>query len=326
MRYFITGATGFIGGCLARELVKRGHQVNALVRNPAKATDLRALGIDIYQGDITDRGSIVGAMRGVDGVFHVAGWYKVGAKNKSEAAAINIDGTRNVLEIMRDLEIPKGVYTSTLAINSDTRGAVVDETYEFSGEHLSEYDRTKAVAHREVALPLIRAGLPLVIVMPGLVYGKDDPSATGVALRDYLRRRLPMLPQKTAFAWALVDDVVEGHLLAMERGKPGESYIIAGEVMTYLDAMNIAEQITGVPPSKITAPPALFKLMSALVKPFDALLPDAYTSEGLRVVAGVTYLGSNAKARRELGYNPRPLDVGLRDVLPYEMQKLGIKR
>lgn len=326
MRYFVTGATGFIGGALTRELIKRGHEVSAVVRTPDKAADLRALGVEIHKGDITDRASLIEPMRGADGVFHVAAWYKVGAKDKHAAENINVGGTRNVLEVMRDLGIPKGVYTSTLAVFGNTGGRVVDETYRFTGEHLSEYDRTKAAAHYDVALPMMQAGLPLVIVQPGLVYGKDDPSVIGVALRDFLKRRLPMLPQKTAFAWAHVDDVVEGHLLAMERGKVGESYIICGEVVNFIDAMKLASRVTGVPLTPITAPPALLKLSSALIKPLDALMPDAYTSEGLRVAAGVTYIGSNAKARRELGYNPRSLADGLPEVLRYEMQKLGITR
>jgi len=326
MRYFVTGATGFIGGQLVRALLKRGHQVSAVVRTPAKAEDLKALGVEIYQGDITDRASLVEPMRGADGVFHVAAWYKVGAKDGHVAEAINVGGTRNVLEVMRDLGIPKGVYTSTLAVYSDTHGQAVAESYVFTGEHISNYDRTKADAHYQVALPMMRAGLPLVIVQPGLVYGKDDPSAAGTALHNYLLRKLPVVPQQTAYAWAHVEDVVEGHILAMERGKTGESYHICGEIVSFTDALKLAEQITAVPAPKLSAPPALFKLMSPLAKPFDAFLPEAYTSEGLRVVAGVTYIATNEKAKRELGFNPRPLAEIFREVLPYEMQKLGIKR
>ncbi len=325
MRYFVTGATGFIGGNLVRELIRRGHQVSAVVRTPAKADDLKALGVEIYQGDITERASLVEPMRGADGVFHVAAWYKIGAKDGHMAADINVGGTRNVLEVMRDLGIPKGVYTSTLAVYSNTNGRAVDESYVFTGTHLSNYDRTKADAHYQVALPMMQAGLPLVIVQPGLVYGKDDPSAVGKSVHSYLRRQLPVLPQQSAHAWAHVDDVVEGHILAMERGKVGEAYNICGEIMRLTDAFKLAEHITGIPAPMLTAPPVLFKLMSVLAKPFDAFLPEAYTSEGLRIVAGVTYIGSNAKAKRELGYKPRPVATILRDVLPYEMQKLGIK-
>jgi nucleoside-diphosphate-sugar epimerase len=170
MKYFLTGATGFVGGRLAQMLRDRSHEVVAIVRNMEKATALRAIGVQIVKGDVTDKQSMRSPMSGCDGVFHVAGWYKVGVKEKSEGHRINVDGTQNVLELMRELKIPKGVYTSTLAVNSDTHGQMPDESFHFNGQHISEYDRTKAKAH-EVAAQFIQAGLPLVIVMPGLIYG-----------------------------------------------------------------------------------------------------------------------------------------------------------
>ena len=187
MRYFVTGATGFVGGQVARQLIAAGHSVVAPVRTPAKAQDLAALGVDVRQGDVTEKESMREAMRGADGVFHIAGWYKLGVKDKSEGERINVQGTRNVLELMRELEIPKGVYTSTLAVFSDTHGRMVDETYRYDGPHLSEYDRTKWVAHYEVADPMIAQGLPLVIVQPGLIYGPGDTSS--------VRTTLDLLPQ-----------------------------------------------------------------------------------------------------------------------------------
>src|SRR5688500_14377457 len=128
MKYFLTGATGFIGGRLAEALLARGDEVIALVRNPSKAQHLAAKGIRLIAGDITDKDSMREGMRGVDGVFHVAAWYKLGAKS-DEAEKINVGGTRNVLELMRELNIPKGVYTSTLAIYGDTRGELRSETF-----------------------------------------------------------------------------------------------------------------------------------------------------------------------------------------------------
>src|SRR5207244_3025473 len=147
MKEFVTGATGFVGGRVVRQLIDAGHQVVVVVRNPAKAADLANLGIEIHQGDVTDKESMRAPMQGVDGVFHIAGWYKIGVRDKSDGEKINVQGTRNVLELMRELGIPKGVYTSTLAVNSNTHGKLVDESYHYSGPHLSEYDRTKWVAH-----------------------------------------------------------------------------------------------------------------------------------------------------------------------------------
>ena len=176
-------------------------------------------------------------MTGVDGIFHIAGWYKIGVKDKSEGEKINVQGTRHVLELMKELGIPKGVYTSTLAVFSDTGGRLVDETYRYNGPHLSEYDRTKWVAHYKVADPMIEAGLPLVIVQPGLIYGPGDTSSVRTTLIQYLQRKLPMIPEKTAFCWAHVDDIARGHILAMDLGQPGESYIIAGPRHTFVEVL-----------------------------------------------------------------------------------------
>ncbi|HNE06495.1 MAG TPA: NAD-dependent epimerase/dehydratase family protein, partial [Anaerolineales bacterium] len=228
MKYFVTGATGFVGGVLAKKLREAGHEVNASVRSPEKAKDLQALGVKLFKGDVTDKESMREAMTGVDGVYHIAGWYKVGTRDKSGGVQVNINGTRNVLELMQELKILKGVYTSTLAINSDTKGVLADEKYHFTGEHISEYDRTKAEAHK-LADEFIAKGLPLVIVQPGLIYGPGDTSSVRASLLDLLKGRLPMLPRQTAMSWAHVDDIVHGHILAMEKGKVGESYIICGE-------------------------------------------------------------------------------------------------
>src|SRR5215208_1523539 len=235
MRYFVTGATGFVGGRLARKLSEQGHQVHASVRSPDKAKDLQTLGVKLFKGDVTNKESMREAMRGVDGVFHVAGWYKIGVKDKSDGEKVNIQGTRNVLELMRELKIPKGVYTSSLVVNSDTHGQMKDEHYHFTGQHLSEYDRTKAAAH-EVANEFIAHGLPLVIVMPGLIYGPGDTSTLRDNIISFLKGRLPALPDQAGNCWAHVEDIVQGHILAMEKGKPGESYIIAGERVTFTEA------------------------------------------------------------------------------------------
>jgi nucleoside-diphosphate-sugar epimerase len=325
MKYFLTGATGFIGGRVAKQLVEAGHDVVAVVRSPARAQDLAGLGVAVHQGDVTDKPSMRAPMTGVDGVFHIAGWYKIGVRDKRAAEEINVQGTRNVLELMRELGIPKGVYTSTLAVNSDTHGKLVDETYRYDGPHLSEYDRTKWAAH-QVAEQLIAGGLPLVIVMPGLVYGPDDTSSVRTALIQYLQRQLPMIPRQTAFSWAHVDDIARGHILAMEQGRAGESYIIAGPTSTFEDALALAEQLTGVPAPRLRAAPGLLKAMAGLMGIVEKVVPvpEAYSGEYLRINAGPTYIGDNTKARRELGYSPRPLKQGLAETLYHEMRLLGM--
>ncbi len=326
MKYFITGATGFVGNVAARQLLAQGHQVNAIIRDLNKAEELKKLGANLFPGDVTDKESMRPAMHGVDGVYHIAAWYKVGArKNRDQGEKVNVQGSRNVFELMKELKIPRGVYTSTLAVNSDTHGKLVDETYHFTGQHMSEYDRTKAAAH-EIAKSFIADGLPLVIVMPGAIYGPGDTSALRVNILNYLKKQLPVIPEGTAFSWAHVEDIVQGHFLAMKKGKAGDSYMICGETLTALDAFKMAQEITGKP-APMGLPVGMVKTMSAMMGVVEKIipLPETYTSEGLRVIAGVTYIGDNSKAKRELGYNPRPFRQGWEETLRHEMSLLGMK-
>ena len=323
MKYFLTGATGFVGGRLAQMLRDRGHAVVAVVRNPGKAGALSAIGVQVVKGDVTDKESMRAPMTGCDGVFHVAGWYKVGVKDKAPGQAINVDGTRHVLELMEELQVPKGVYTSTLAVNSDTHGVERDESFHFTGKHISAYDRTKAEAHH-VADAFIRGGLPLVILQPGLIYGPGGTSLSDEALRNFLRGKLPMIPSRSAYSWAHVDDICTAHILAMEKAAPGSTYIISGPSHTLVEAMQTAARITGKK-MPMVVPPWMLRttgFFSSIAEIFMTL-PEMYSSEAMRVQAGVTYLGNNAKARRELGYNPRPLEQGLRETLTYELEKMN---
>jgi nucleoside-diphosphate-sugar epimerase len=326
MTFLLTGATGFVGGVLARSLVAAGDRVRAVVRTPQTARDLAALGIDVHQGDVTDKESLRNPMTAVDGVFHVAGWYKIGARDKSQAFRVNVDGTRHVLELVEELRVPRAVYTSTLAVNSDTHGRIVDETYRFTGRHLTVYDQTKADAHH-LAESFIARGVPVTIVQPGVIYGPGDTSSMRTVLHQYLQRKLPLLPKKTAFAWAHVEDIARAHMLAMEKGQPGRTYFICGPVHTLEEAIEMAQSITAIPAPRLRVGPVVIRAMATGMAVVEKLvpLPPEYTYEALRVTAGVTYIGSNARARAELGWNPRPLRDGLIETLRHEMTLLGMK-
>ena len=311
MEYLVTGATGFIGGHLARLLLERGHGVRAIVRSPPRAQGLVERGVQVYPGDITDRPSLRPAMLGVDGVFHVAGWYRIGVRDRATAIAVNVEGTRNVLETMRALRIPKGVYTSTLAVYSDTRGVLRDESFRYVGPWLTLYDETKWKAHYEVAEPMARDGLPLVTVLPGLVYGPGDTSPMHDVWLEYLSGRLRAVPKVTAYCFGHVEDTAEAHLQAMERGVPGQSYNISGPPHTLVEALEIARQATGIPAPKWHPSRSTLRMMAALTR-----------NERYRV-AGATYLGDNRKAVRELGFAPRSLEIGLPTTLESERRALS---
>lgn len=323
MHYFVTGATGFIGGYLTSRLLAEGHLVTAMVRTPEQARALARYGVRPYIGDVLDKESVRRAMRRAEGVFHLAAYVRVGIRDRRRAEAVNVTGTRYVLEVMRDFHVPKGVYTSSLAVNGDTKGRVVDESYHYHGRLPSAYQRTKWKAHYEVALPMMRRGLPLVIAMPGAVYGPGDRGDLAQAIGSHLRGRLPAAPTRAAFCWAHVEDVAAGLLGAMEQGRPGETYIMGGPAHPLREVLGRAGRLAG----KRRAP---FPL------PWWALLPAAWGAQGLalavppvrgaaeklRLGAGTTQLGSDARARAELGFAPRSLEEGLPDAVRSILQDL----
>ncbi len=311
MRYALTGATGFLGGELARQLVDAGHEVHALVRSARRAVALDALGVELVEGDLDDVGALDRLVADADGLFHVAGWYKLGERDRMPGQRVNVVGTRNVLTAAQRAGTPKVVHTSTLAVNSDTGGATVDETHRYMGEHLSEYDRTKAEAHR-VALELAAAGLPVVIVMPSAIYGPGDTSQVGALIEQVVAGARTQAPRGGGrLMWAHVADVARGHVLAMERGVPGESYMLAGDPATLAEVLTQVARAAGTK-GPILVPDALLRAAEKAMAQVSKVvpIPPLFHPETLR--AGLAdYLGSRAKAERELGWRPRPLSEGL---------------
>ena len=202
----------------------------------------------------------------------------------------------------------------------------VDESYRFTGQHLSLYDQTKADAHA-IAAGFIAAGLPLVIVQPGLVYGPGDTSAAREAIVQTLTRKLPLVPKETAYSWGHIDDIAQGHIAAMVRGRAGQNYHVCGPSHTLLEGLEIVSKVSGVPLPGMRPGPDIMRAMAGFMGLLEYAipLPPNYSSEFLRVSAGVTYLGSNAKARRELGFAPRALEAGLAETVAHEMGLLGMR-
>ncbi len=314
MEYFVTGATGFLGGVLVDQLLDDGHEVVALVRTPAEA-DLPDP-VTVVEGDITRKESMREGMAGANGVFHLAAWYQVGNPDAETAEQVNVTGTRNVLELVDELDVPRAVYTSTVGVFSDTSGELVDEGYRYDGPHLTVYDRTKWQAHYEVARPMAEAGLPLVTVMPGFIYGPGDRGPTWSFWRNYLRGDLPVISRRTGGCWGHVEDTARAHLKAMERGSTGEEYIIAGEPYTLVETFELAETITGIDAPRAISP-AVFRWLSRAAALIETVAtpPPSFQSEPLRVLGGTTYWGDNAKATRELDLEHRPFEEGLAETL-----------
>ena len=328
MEYFVTGGTGLIGTYVVKQLIHDDHDVVALTRSRENASHLPN-STEIVEGDITDKDSMREAMADVDGVFHIAAWFYVGPGpgNVQKAEQINVDGTRNVLELMDELDIPKGVYTSTLGVYPLEDRDHIDETIEPECPNGAVYFRTKWEAHFEVAKPMADAGLPLVTVQPGIVYGPGDKSYGSVrtVFRDYLQGDLPMLPRNHLSPWNHAADIADGHVRAMEHGEPGETYIIAGEPRDAVDVFATAEDITGVPAPRAVSPKVfggLARIMSAAERVITP--PEGLEAEALRFFAGCRWPADNSKATTELGITHRSLDEGLRDYFEWEMEQLGM--
>lgn len=327
MRYAITGGAGFIGRRLVAQLRAAGHEVVCVARNPDRAAELGALGASVVRGDILDRASLAQAFRGADGVFHLAASYVMGVTGAraDEALRTNLDGTRFALEAAHEVGVPRIVYTSSTVIYGDTRGRTMVE-----GDVMPEpwfpthYAMSKARAHHDVAVPLQRAGLPIVITQPGAVIGRQDHSAMRTVFA-LAARGWPVPVGTSTFAVVDVDECARGHVLAMEKGRVGESYHLVAEVLTLGELVERVGKVSGLRTRSVTFPTWMLRLqaaMTSLVEPFVSL-PEAFTADGIRGSGGVDMKIDNSKARRELGFDPRPLDAAIAAIVQDELDLAG---
>jgi nucleoside-diphosphate-sugar epimerase len=319
MRVFLTGGTGFIAGEVARSLRARGDVVRALVRSPEKARGLASSECELIAGDLSDDAAIRAGVEGCDSVIHAAAVYEIGVSKKRhpELWDVNVKGTERVLRAAGDAGVSRIIYVSTIAAFGNTRGRIVDESYVHPGDsYTSVYEETKVAAH-EVARRLISEGLPIVIVQPGLVYGPGDTSANGALIDRFLAGKLPMLAfPGVGYNAVHRDDVAAGVLLALDKGVIGESYIIGGEITTLRDLIGTLAKVSGRKSPTRAVPPALIKMAAPLgpvIGPMMGFGPNL--REMISSADGVTFWAKDDKARRELGYAPRTLEQGLRDLL-----------
>ena len=318
MKALVTGATGFVGAAIAHALVRAGWQVRVLARPRSDRRNLTMLAADVCEGDLADPASLARAVAGCDALFHAAADYRLGAPDPQSLYRTNVEGTRNMLGAAREAGVGRVVYTSSVAtIGIPADGTPGDErTPAALADMIGHYKRSKFLAE-EVALKFARSGLGVVIVNPSTPIGPGDvkPTPTGQIVLDAARGRMPAYVD-TGLNVVHVEDVALGHVLAFERGRSGERYILGGEDMTLRQILAQIAELTGRAPPRIRLP-------------FAAVLGIAYAAEGVAKLTGrsgrVTLEGvrmsrkrmyfSSEKAVRELGYRWRPPIEAFRDAV-----------
>jgi nucleoside-diphosphate-sugar epimerase len=315
----LTGATGFIGGTVARQLRDRGDDVVCLVRSPRKATKLTEIGCELVSGDLGDREAIRTGMQGCDGAVHAAAMYEVGVPSSQHPAMreANVVGTENVLGAAREAGIPKIVYVSTCGAFGNTHHEIVDESYEHPGDKFtSYYEQTKVEAHR-VAKRMIAEGLPCTIVQPGGVYGPGDTSQLADLIEQFLAGKMPLIPfPELGLCLAHVEDTAGGIVLALDKGRPGESYVLAGPPTTMRDAIGTLAEISGKKTPKHAVPTMLMKAMTPIGPLVGKMMGQPPNLRELISSAdNVTFWATNEKAATELGFAPRGIEEGIRQTL-----------
>lgn len=329
MKVFLTGGTGFIGQPLTKALLARGWEVVTLVRNPdsPQAHALTMMGAQCVPGDITDRESMRTGMAGADIVVHNAAWYEVGVSRNARKLmhTINVTGTTNVLSLALEFGIPRTVYVSSTVYYGDTGPEMRDETYRRQKPYRFYYEQAKAEAH-DIARQYRQRGLPLIFVCPAHVFGPNDHSVFGYFLRLYLNRL--MVPfafsPEMMLAPAHVKDVGEGIALAAEKGRLGETYILAGESMSLRQMFEIWNTKPGGFKVRFYIPRWLAMLMFGPMGPLQRLagLPAFISSETV-AASSISYNFSSAKAQRELGWTYRPAQEMWRDIIDRELELLA---
>ena len=306
MRVFVTGATGFVMGAVARALRARGDAVTALVRDPSRAASLAALGCELVAGDVVHPTAAIPDLHRADALVHGAAIYEIGVTPERRRAMedTNVTGTRRMLDAARAAGVARIVYVSTIAAFGNTHGAIVAEGHRPTSPPTSAYEDTKRRAH-DIALDAAKSGAPIVIVQPGQVYGPNDHSAVGANFRALAEGRLRYrVFEDLGLNLVHVDDLADGIVRALDRGRAGECYILGGEIATLGDAYRAVAKAAGRELPRLTLPSAMARVAGRLIPSMREVVSSA---------DGVTFWATDAKARTELGTTPRGLKTGMRD-------------
>ncbi|XP_052201288.1 uncharacterized protein LOC127807463 [Diospyros lotus] len=328
-KVLVTGASGYLGGRLCHALLREGYSVRAFVRSTSDLSSLppppiHGGSLDLAYGDVTDYRSLLAACSDCQIIFHAAALVEPWLPDPSRFFTVNVGGLKNVLQAYKEAEtIDKIIYTSSFFALGSTEGYVADEAQIHHGKFFcTEYEKSKAVADR-MALQAASEGVLIVAVYPGVVYGPGKVTSGNAVARLVIECFSGRLPGyigngNDKFSFSHVDDVVEGHIAALNKGKPGERYLLTGENASFMDVFDIAAAITKTKKPWIHIPLSIIEIygwISVLFSRITGKLP--LISPPSVCVLRHQWAYSCEKAKRELDYNPRCLKEGLEEILPW---------
>ena len=316
MKALVTGANGFTGSHLVKALEQNGDTVLGLVRKSSNLSRLSNCNVQLIYGDLSDRDALRTAMTGVDTVFHTAAYVELGIVDEAEMERVNVEGTRAVLEVAQAIGVAKMVYCSTIGVFGDTQGQVIDETFQRTQTNFSSaYDRTKYEAQQLVD-QFAAQGLPVVSILPSGIFGADDPHF-GPVMQQFLKGGLKLWAGGDRVTGIVhVDDLVAAMILAAEKGKPGEYYIISAGDLSTREMFNILSQDSGIPVPR-EAPIFLVRLAGNLLDPIGRLLKwqPPLSQERVHYIYDRCVRVDATKARQELGWHPRSVRHTLQEIV-----------
>ena len=322
MRILLTGATGFIGSAILRQLIQRGDNVRALVRPNSNKKNLRGLDCKIFLGDLKDLSSIEPALKICQVLMHVAADYRLWALNPEELTTTNVGGTKNIMTAAINANVEKIIYTSSVATIGKNRNNMPanEDTPSSLSDMIGVYKKSKFLAEQEVRRMIVDESLPAIIVNPSAPIGPRDlkPTPTGQIIVKAANGKIPAYI-KTGLNVVHVDDVARGHLLALEKGVIGERYILGGENLTFKEILELVSECTEKAAPTISISPNVVLPIAYLVQAWATLTKSSepfITVDGVRMARQVMYYDSK-KAELKLGYKSRSAKEAIRDAIKW---------
>jgi dihydroflavonol-4-reductase len=321
MKVFLTGATGFVGNHVARAYAAGGAELRLLTRSSSNLASLEGIAGETVVGDLRQADGLRAALTGCDALVHVAADYRLWVRDPETMFAANVTGTRELLRIAREVGVPRVVYTSSVAtMGFKADGTIVDEASPVSvADMIGVYKRSKFLGEVE-AIAAAKAGQHVMILNPTTPIGAEDrkPTPTGGIVVDFLNGKFPAY-METGLNLVDVGEVARMHVVALERGTPGERYILGGENLTLKQILDRMSAITGIPSPTVKVPHAVAMAFAFFEENFTGRLrgkePRA-TVESVRMGKKMMF-ASSAKAERELGFRVLPVYGALRSAIEW---------